>query len=153
MHRLAILLLVLGAAVEAGCNSAPSGPPLAPAEGVVLLDGKPLSGADLMFQPQGETKGQAGYGRTDAAGKFALTTPDTKRNGAAVGAYRVTINKMVKPDGSDFVPDPNSGPEDTGGFKQILPLVYSDMEQTRLNAEIPAGGKKDLEFKLNSKAR
>ena len=153
MHRLATLLMLVIAASVTGCSSAPPGPPLVPAEGVVLLDGKPLSGADLVFQPQGETKGQAGYGRTDAAGKFALTTPDMKHKGVAVGSYRITINKLVKPDGSDFVPDPKSGPEDTGGFKPLLPPAYSDMDKTRLSIEIPPGGKKDAEFKLNSKTR
>jgi hypothetical protein len=143
----------LVAAALAGCRSSDSGPPLVPAEGVVLLDGKPLSGADVMFEPRGTTPGQALFARTGAEGRFELGTPDGKRKGAAVGEYHVVINKLVRPDGSDFIPDPSAGPMDTGGFREVLPPVYSDNAQSRLKAEIPAGGTKSLEFKLNSKGR
>lgn len=136
-----------------GCGSAAGGPPVVPAEGVVLLDGKPLSGADIMFEPRGSTKGQAVFARTDSAGKFLLKSPDGKRTGAAVGEYHVVVNKLVRPDGSDFVPDPNAGPMDTGGFREWLPPVYSDNAVSQLQATVPAGGTKTLEFKLNSKGR
>jgi hypothetical protein len=136
-----------------GCGPSTKGPPLVPAEGQVALDGKPLSGADVMFEPRGTTPGQAVFGRTDASGKFALASPDGKHKGAAVGEYHVVINKLVKPDGSDFIPDPNSGPMDTGGFRELLPTSYSDNAQSQLTANIPDGGTKTLEFKLNAKAR
>src|SRR4051794_23977925 len=77
-----------------GCNSAPPGPPLVPAEGIVTLDGKPLAGANVMLQPQGETRGdKAFYAKTDASGKFVATSADGKHKGAAVGNYKVVINK------------------------------------------------------------
>src|SRR5262245_44763471 len=133
-HAASALGLLL--AVLCGCGAADSGPPLVPAEGVVLLDGKPLSGADVMFEPRGSTKGQAVFGRTDAAGKFVLRTPDGKRTGAAVGEYHVVVNKLIRPDGSDFVPDPNSGPMDTGGFREVLPATYSDNAQSQLAAKV-----------------
>jgi hypothetical protein len=145
--------LALTLSAFSGCNPAPSGPPLVPAEGVVTLDGKPLAGAQVMFDPQGETRGQALFGKTDSAGKFALASADRKRTGAAVGEYKVIINKLIKPDGSDFIPDPNSGPDDTGGFRELLPAAYSDQAQSQLRAEVPPSGTKTLEFKLNSKAR
>jgi hypothetical protein len=135
-----------------GCSEATSGPALVPAEGVVTLDGKPLAGVQVMFDPQGETRGQRTYGKTDAEGKFAIAPP-AGRKGTPAGEYRVVMSKLVKPDGSDFIPDPKSGPEDTGGFRELLPPAYSDPAQTQLRAEIPAGGTKSLEFKLNSKAR
>src|SRR5262245_37712963 len=92
--------------LTASCNSAPSGPPVVPAEGTVLLDDKPLSGANVMFNPQGETRGdRASYAKTDPNGKFAIASPDGKRKGTAVGNYQVVINKLVTPDGKDFVPD------------------------------------------------
>jgi hypothetical protein len=120
---------------------------------VITLDGKPLPAADIMFVPQGETKGQGAVGRTDAAGKFELQSQDRKHKGAPVGDYQVVISKLVKPDGSDYVPDPNAGPMDTGGFKELLPARYSDQNQANLQATVPDGGTKTLEFKLNSKAR
>ena len=42
---------------------------------------------------------------------------------------------------------------DTGGFKELLPTIYTDRLQTPLSAEIPDSGATNLEFKLKSKAR
>ncbi len=137
-----------------GCQPTAKGPPLVPVEGVVTLDGKPLAGANVMFVPRGETRGdKAFYGKTNASGKFVATSADGKQKGTAVGNYQVVINKLVKPDGSDFVPDPNAGPEDTGGFRELLPAAYSDAAKSNLTAEVPEGGAKNLEFKLNSKQK
>ena len=136
-----------------GCNSGPEGPPLVPVEGTVTLDGKPLSKADLMFVPEGDTKGQGGVAQTDMDGRFALLSQDRQHQGAPTGNYRVIINKLVKPDGTDYVPDPNAGPMDQGGFRELLPLAYSDMGQTLLTATVPEGGASNLEFKLNSKLK
>jgi len=136
----------------AGCNSGPAGPTLVPVEGVVTLDDKPLSGAVLLFQPQGNTAGQGGTARTDAAGKFALTSFDLKDKGAAAGTYRVTISKKVKPDGSDFQPSPDEDPM-LAAYKEVLPPQYTDDAQTTLSADVPAEGAKNLEFKLSSKLK
>ena len=141
-------VLFLGA-----CTPAASGPALVPVEGVVTLDDKPLVNANVMLMPRGETRGQAVFAKTDANGKFAASSPDGKLKGATVGSYQVVINKLVKPDGSDFVPDPNAGPEDTGGFRELLPAGYSDQAQSTLAAEVPEAGAKSLEFKLKSKRR
>ena len=149
-------LVISGAAVMliAGCQPTAKGPPLVPVEGTITLDGKPLAGANVMLVPRGETRGdKAFYGKTDAAGKFVAASTDGKRKGAAVGNYQVVINKLVKPDGSDFIPDPNAGPEDTGGFREVLPAVYSDTAKSMLVADVPDGGTKSLEFKLNSKQK
>lgn len=131
-----------------GCGKSDGGPPLVPAEGVVILDGKPLANADVMFIPQEGTAGQALFGRTDAEGHFRMATPDGKRQGAAVGRYKVTIQKLVKPDGSDFIPDPNAGPMDTGGFRELLPPRFASEAETQLEAEVPVGGTRDLRFDL-----
>jgi len=137
-----------------GCQPAAKGPPLVPVEGLVTLDGKPLAGANVMLVPRGETRGdKAFYAKTDSAGKFIAASADGKQKGAAVGNYQVVLNKLVKPDGSDFVPDPNSGPEDTGGFRELLPPAYSDASKSTLTADVPDGGTKNLEFKLNSKQK
>ena len=40
-----------------------------------------------------------------------------------------------------------------GGFKELLPPAYSDMGQTELQANVPDGGSKTLDFKLTSKRR
>jgi hypothetical protein len=152
--RICSLIGALSLVLAGGCQPVSKGPPLVPAEGIVTLDGKPLAGANVMLQPQGETRGdKAFYGKTDESGKFVAASADGKQKGAAVGTYKVVINKLVKPDGSDFIPDPNSGPEDTGGFRKLLPDAYSDEAKSILTADVPDGGAKTLEFKLSSKQK
>jgi hypothetical protein len=145
--------LLLLAVVAAGCSSGPSGPKLVPASGTVTLDDKPLGNADVMFIPKDDTHGQAAVARTDESGKFELLSNDRQRKGAAAGSYRVVISKLVTPDGRDFTPDPNAGPMDTGGFKEVLPATYTDPLQTILTADVPDSGTSTLDFKLKSKGR
>jgi len=135
-----------------GCSEKSGGPPLVPAEGTVTLDGKPLADASVMFIPSGETMGQAGMGKSDASGRFVIAKVDDRRPGAAVGGYRVVISKKVNPDGTVFQPRPDQDPM-TAAYKELLPPVYCDEAQSRLTAEVPVGGVKSLEFKLDSKAK
>jgi hypothetical protein len=134
------------------CSSTPHGPPLVPVEGTITLDGKPLSGANVIFIPQGQTLGQSAVGRTDAAGRFELNTPDLEHQGAASGNYRVVISKKVNPDGSDFNPAPDQDPM-LAAYKELLPPTYTDEALTTLQAEVPPEGAKTLDFKLTSKGR
>jgi hypothetical protein len=78
-----------------GCDKSPYD--LAPVRGKVTLDGKPLSGAKIMFAPiaKGETKkvGKPAFGVLQSAGEFVLGTyePD---DGAVVGEHWVTVIRM-----------------------------------------------------------
>ena len=139
------LLIVLAVA---GCGPVYDGPPLTKVTGVVTLDGEPLSGADILLIPQGTTLGQGGAGRTDASGRFSLKSPDGKFEGVVQGGYRVVINKLVTPDGADFVPTPDMDPM-TAAYREILPAIYSDSVHTTLTAQI-GPGTPPLEFKLVS---
>jgi hypothetical protein len=132
-----------------GCKPAAVGPTV---EGAVTLDGKPLANANVQFIPQGENRGQTGFGKTDSAGKFTIGPVGGKQRGAMPGEYKVVINKHVRPDGSDYVPKPDEDPM-LGNFKELLPAAYSDAEKTVLTANVPAGGTSSLEFKLNSKQK
>jgi hypothetical protein len=145
-------LLVVGFGLLVGCDRPPAGPQLVPAEGTVTLDGKSLSGATLIFQPQDNTAGQGGTARTDAGGKFSLTSFDLKAKGTAAGSYRVVISKKVNPDGSDFAPSADQDPM-LAAYKEILPPQYSDDAQTTLTAEVPPEGTKNIEFHLSSKLK
>ena len=56
----------------AGCGQ---GLPVAPASGVVLLDGSPLANASITTQPiatNSRNPGPGSFGRTDAEGRFDL---------------------------------------------------------------------------------
>ena len=133
--------------VALGCGGGSSGPPLVPVEGTVTFEGQPLANANVQLIPQGQNLGQTGFAKTDTAGKFAIGTADGKTKGAAAGEYKVVISKHVKPDGSDYVARPDEDPM-LANFKELLPAVYSNPEQTKLSTNVPAEGKKDVSFKL-----
>jgi hypothetical protein len=132
-----------------GCGGE-RGPELAPVTGLVTLDGKPLAGALVTFVPQGETRGQGSFAHTDAAGKFELQTTDGQK-GAVAGTYKVLVNKLVNPDGTDYVPTEEVSPMDSNA-REILPPQYSSHERTRLTATIPSEGKM-VKFELVSKLK
>jgi hypothetical protein len=142
---------VLTLLVSTSCTQAPDGPPLVPVEGVVTLDGKPLANAVVTMIPRGETLGQGGTGKTDAAGHFDISIPDGTRRGVVAGAYAVVINKFINPDGTDFAPSDDIDPM-SAAFKELLLPIYSNGERTTLSADVPEGGAK-LEFKLRSRLR
>jgi hypothetical protein len=71
----------------------------APTTGIVLCEGKPVAGAFVYFEPveDGGTAmvGKAAFCRTDADGKFVLTTY-TSNDGAVIGKHRVRVGGVVK---------------------------------------------------------
>jgi hypothetical protein len=133
--------------VALGCGGGPAGPPLVPVEGTVTFEGQPLANANVQLIPQGQNQGQTGFAKTDASGKFTIGTADGKTKGGSAGDYKVVISKHVKPDGSDYVAKPDEDPM-LANYKELLPAVYSNPEQTKLTTNVPAEGKKDLSFKL-----
>lgn len=89
-NRLKLGLILIVTMVAVGCG--PAGPVLAPVEGVVLLEGEPLEGAVVLFQPEGG--GKPSTGLTDAAGTFTLTTLEPG-DGAYVGMNSVAVTKSL----------------------------------------------------------
>ncbi len=80
--------LVLGMSLFlASCG--PDGPELGTVQGVVTLDGTPLEGARVMFQPQGDGAPSTGF--TNETGKYELIYT-VRRNGALVGTHNVTVS-------------------------------------------------------------
>lgn len=90
MNRIASLTRFLPACLAAllagGCRH--SGPQLGTVNGTVTLGGKPLPGAEVVFQPG--PGGSPSYARTDENGHYELMyTPG--RPGAVVGEHTVRI--------------------------------------------------------------
>ncbi len=135
MNRIPSAALLL---LFTGCGPASDGPRLVPVSGTVTLDGKPLSGATVTFIPTGETRGTDASGRTDGSGKYSLTTPKGQA-GTAAGTYKVTISRLLLPDGSEYRPDPSVAPIDSPA-RESLPAHYSELERTRLEARVPEEG-------------
>jgi hypothetical protein len=87
-------IYLIGLLAMTGCSSKHS---TVSATGTVLHKGKPLEGASVMFGRGGRdiTMGEIAIGKTDADGRFALSTyigPQEDLKGAVVGKYDVTIS-------------------------------------------------------------
>lgn len=140
-------LVVLGLFIAAGCSGrGPNLPPQYPVSGTISMDGKPLSGAGIMFLPRGETRGTGAFGMADAAGKYILKT-DHGGAGAPEGEYAVTISRVVNRDGTPYVPKPDVA---EAGERESLPGMYSDSMKTVLTATVPKGGD-TINFELKAK--
>lgn len=132
-----------------GCGrNASDLPKLAPVAGTVTLDGKPLSGATVVFVPTGSTHGTGANGRTDQAGRYELAKRSGEK-GSPTGEYRVVITKLVMPDGSDFPVDSAVAPINSSA-KQILPVKYSMAGKTVLRAKV-GDSANVIDFPLSTK--
>jgi hypothetical protein len=88
-------LLLLLALLGTGCQREQ---PYGEVEGVVTLDGKPLSKAEVVFFPDPEkgNTGRRSTALTDEQGRYRIAS-DTGRAGAPVGFHRVCINDLLAP--------------------------------------------------------
>jgi len=115
-----------------------------PASGFVKFNGQPVEGATVVFAPTAE-KGIAASALTDAEGKFSLMAYPPLR-GAVPGSYKVAITKMDPP-------PPPRGPEahdqpPPPAPKSHLPEKFADPDKSGLRADVPEGGRDDLNFEL-----
>jgi hypothetical protein len=138
------LLVSLGlATLFAGCEQRPYG--LAPVSGVVTLDGNPVPGAQVSFQPQGgsgnENPGPGSAGVCDDSGRYVLTTIRNEP-GAVPGSHAVRIYgpKTSVNSGSDT---------DAPGKKELFPPRYNF--QTELTFDVPPEGTTSANFECSSK--
>jgi len=76
---------VFGLVLVTGCGG---GPNTADVEGVVTIDGKPVPGVEITFQPV--DGGRASVGVTDETGRYRLNYSPSA-SGALIGDHRVTI--------------------------------------------------------------
>jgi hypothetical protein len=131
IKKITILLFVAFCCI--GCdNSATRLKGLVPVEGVVYYDGQPLADATVSFNPDNPAIRSAS-GRTNAEGKFTLTTLNAK-DGAMPGEYKVTISKFEVAADKSIV--------------SLLPKKYASSTESGFTASVPAKGVKDLKFDL-----
>ena len=125
----AAFLVVASFVLFSGCNSEK----LATVTGVVTLDGKPVQGLEVNFEPTGSTEGRTtGTGYTQADGSYSLYYPGFKK-GSPTGEYVVRIS------GSESLDD---------GTKVRVPAKYN--AQSELKREVVPGDNK-IDFELTSK--
>jgi hypothetical protein len=110
-----------------GCNNSPS---IVPVQGTVLLDGKPLEGAAVLFHPKADER--PAVGTTDKRGIFHLTTR-SQSDGAHVGLNKVSITKE-----SDE-PQLNDVEEGIQDFTLITPAQYASPELSGIEIDVYPG--------------
>lgn len=142
-HALTLGLLLPPAA---GCGGA-KGPLRVPVVGTVMLDDAPLSAAVVEFFPVSQVAGNGGHGRTGSSGRYEVATWQGKK-GLPPGDYRVTIEKRVMPDGSDFPFDSDDWP-DKSVTRQILPAKYAARQNSVLKVTVTEESA-DCDFALES---
>ena len=101
--------------------------PVAPASGVVLLDGTPLTNASITTQPiatDSPNPGPGSFGRTDSEGRFELELVKPAVRGAIIGEHRVMIRL------ADAVPATIAPRQNDNGLK-----VFSDTPLTEAAAD------------------
>jgi hypothetical protein len=88
--------IFMALAATGGCSRSPY--ELAPVNGKVTIDGKPLSQAKVMFAPvevgDSINPGKPAFGLLQGDGSFTLTTYE-KNDGAVVGEHWVSIVKLA----------------------------------------------------------
>ncbi len=126
----------------AGCGSGEEKLDLVPASGVLTYKGKPLSGYQVFFKPEGDLR--PANGTTDENGKFVLGTAGDA-NGALVGKFNVYI--ILPPEDLEV----ESGRETQAMVqerKSALPRKFELPTTSGIVIEVPAGGSDTLNIEL-----
>ncbi len=124
-------LTMVAVLVASGCGT----PEVRSIAGVVTLDGVPVDLATITFVPE-ESTSRGGIGRTDAEGKFDLTTDG--QDGLEDGQYRVIITKMALGKPGQSVPAAGSS---------AVPAIYQNPDTTPIKVTLPLQGKLVVELK------
>ena len=145
-----MLLLGLQSLVAIGCGSSTAkAEKLVAASGNLMLDGRPMQGVRLYFQPLDGTKSSGACSAiTDERGSFKVTHWSNKE-GCPPGKYQVLISRKLKDDGT-----PLAGNESPTMVRAIetISKMYSDPSKSGMHntVEIPEKGTNSLDFKVSS---
>jgi hypothetical protein len=131
-------------------------------EGVVTFEGKPVSDADVCFTPKSADSGIPAMGKTNAMGKYRLTSAQGGEfgKGAVAGEYEVRVIKFLD---LDIVTPTNQKIEETttsadprpkieaplANPKHHLPEKYADVKTSGLTANLKKG-KNIINFDLKN---
>jgi hypothetical protein len=142
------MLIVVGILMffQPGCGGRNDQPELGQVTGTITLDGKPLSGIAVVFQPD---SGRPARGMTDAEGKYELTyIRQTK--GTKVGPNRVEIAPSEDGAPEEFENVDEESKSVTKRSKSGKPTIPSRYNlRSELKAEVKAG-KNTFDFQLES---
>ncbi len=150
-----------------GCG--PGLPPTHAVTGTVLYRGEAIEGATVMFSrgARNIAEGEIAIGKTDAQGRFRLTTyfgPETDAQGVIAGEYEVTVTKRVPPPGFSAdqyqaLVDAANKIGETGAMVppdkeppamvELFPEHYAVPGKSKLTATVTPEGPNDFPLKLD----
>lgn len=130
-----VVRLTLLAGLLSGCGS--SGADVAPVRGRVTLDGAPMAGARIRFQPEAGG-GSPSYGAADADGNYVLGY-NRNQSGALIGWHTISIER-----GGHGDPENKAKPP-------ALPARYNTASELR--EEVKAGEDNVLNLELTTGAK
>lgn len=140
-HRWAVAVVLVASCV--GCSRSPFS--LVPVSGTILLDGQPLAGGVINFQPlaTGDVAkaGPGSSARIGADGRYSLSTV-RGQPGAVAGKHRVKIYSF----------SPESPPTTEGGpavQKERVPARYN--YRSDVTFDVPATGTDTADFAIATK--
>jgi len=135
------LLLFVPLCLVLGCFDSDT---IVPVSGQVTLDGEPLAGAVVGFEPiaqEGELEaGYGSYAKTDDDGRYSLRSLKNEE-GAMIGQHRVSVSTVVGKEG------PNG--ETIGLTRERVPSRYNN--DTQLVVEVPEGGTDAANLELETR--
>ncbi|MBC7353154.1 MAG: carboxypeptidase regulatory-like domain-containing protein [Thermogutta sp.] len=118
--------------------------PLVKTTGQLMYKGQPVADASVMLSP---LEGQrAAVGKTDAQGRFELTTMNP-RDGAMPGKYKIVITKATAVEAAADaaeMPDITKEQALAKPAPAAIPAKYSNPNTTPLECTIPQSGRHDL---------
>ncbi|MDR0869453.1 MAG: carboxypeptidase-like regulatory domain-containing protein [Planctomycetaceae bacterium] len=149
MKHIIILLLLCFAAI--GCNN-PNPFGTIKVSGTVLLDGNPVQGISVNFNPVGGDISAGGL--TDDTGKYTLTTGGATVGGGAIpGEYNVTFSK-VEIEGAELDMDEylKKFGDRQPKITYVVPQKYEDVKTSGIaSVKVEKGEKNIFNFELTTK--
>lgn len=143
--------LTAGLAVAA-CGCGGNSYSVAPVSGRVTLNGQPLAGASVEFQPIGGKDRDPGPGSmatTDKDGRFTLKTQlPPSQPGAVVGKHQVRIYVYTEHTPDDTKDADAGGAKKKGPKGPVIPARYNSSSE--LTIDVPSAGLTDHHFDLKS---
>ncbi|HVJ69429.1 MAG TPA: carboxypeptidase-like regulatory domain-containing protein [Caulifigura sp.] len=125
-------------------------PPVYPTSGSVVVDGRPMQGVTVMFQPVDEATGKPGTAITDSNGNFSAQTFDPG-DGLTEGTHRVALRKTVMLDkqGNEVLEI-----REPGDVKEthLIPKKYQEFKTSGIEVQIKPEGANELKaFEVSTK--
>jgi len=145
MVRSLVVLVVAGVLLGlSGCGKAGTAT-TAKVTGTVTYKGQPAADASVAFVPEAGG-GRPANGRTDAAGKFTLST-FAPSDGAVPGKHKVIVSE-VSPTTQGKAPPMPGMPGYEEKKKSRFPAKYSTPQATTFSADVKVGEKNDFTFDM-----